>query len=450
MSASHRALPYVLVLVLGAGLTLGACAHTGPASKATPKATPNTSGERAPELLVEQPRAGALVRAAEVTVTGRVRTYDGRAWVHVDSISARVDGDRFVAEHVPLREDQALHVDLADGHGRHAAATIALIAESPDRPRSDELCTPALDCLRYEVRGRPHRNAAGKVDNAVLVLPAFGLDERLDELWPDLIGPGRALDPRERYLIGIGPATTRKDAAPAAPIDDPDAIWLLIAQLATTLELDPEVPVIGVSYGGELALHGLASGALRGPLLLGGAHDRPFDEPAMQALRAIFLRSASKPKDAVWASIAHIVVPATYGAAYLADPQHAIVHGLVEEARVGGLQAALERELVAHFAPTFSTARLAARVERAYLLKAQPLDYPSLTGRHVILVANKPDGLAAATRVHGLALRLRSSGAAVTMVELDDERGHAAFFLGAPLRLEAAVRALFAPPRGAP
>jgi hypothetical protein len=391
--------------------------------------------------MVEQPQAGALVREAEVTVTGHVRTYDGRAWVHVDSISARVDGDRFVAEHVPVHEYQALQVDLADGRGRHASATISLVVESPDRPRSADLCTPELGCLRYEVRGRPHRNAAGKIDNAVLVLPAFGLDERLDELWPDLIGPGRALDPRERYLIGVGSATT-PTTGPPAPIDDPDAIWRLIAQLATTLELAPEVPVIGVSYGGELALHALASGALRGPLLLCGAHDRPFDEPAMQALRGVFLRSASKPKDAVWASIAHIVVPATYGVPYLADPQHAVVHGLVEEARAGGLQAALERELAAHFAPTFSTARLAARVERAFLLKTQPLVYPSLSGRRIILVANKPDGLAAATRVQGLALRLRTSGAEVTMVELDDDRGHAAFFLGAPLQLEAAVRAL--------
>jgi homoserine O-acetyltransferase len=53
--------------------------------------------------------------------------------------------------------------------------------------------------LRYRSWGR----LAATADNAVLVCPALTGDRRVDEWWPGLLGPGRALDPTSDYIVAV-------------------------------------------------------------------------------------------------------------------------------------------------------------------------------------------------------------------------------------------------------
>src|SRR5262245_32194384 len=68
---------------------------------------------------VDAPRAGTFVQDPEIDVVGTFTTYDGRGWVWVDQVEAHVEGNRFVARHVPLREGaMQLAISLTDGQGR--------------------------------------------------------------------------------------------------------------------------------------------------------------------------------------------------------------------------------------------------------------------------------------------------------------------------------------------
>jgi hypothetical protein len=423
-------------VLLGAVL-LGACAHGRVAGAADP----------GPQLRVESPAAEGVLVGSEVDVEGTVSTYDGRAWVHVQSIEAEVTGHRFIARRVPLPVGHVLlSIAAADGRGKKTSLTLPLFVESPERPRSATMCRTALGCLRYEERGVPQRDTAGLIRNAVVVVPPFGADERLDEIWPDLVGPGRALDPRERYLVGVAPAPDQAGRLPA-----PEAVVSLIGELLHDREIDRSVALVGLSsYGSELVLRSVVRGLTSGPILLCGGHDRPFDEPVLQELRETVRRMISKPAAEAWTAVARTLIPASYGAAYLADARHAAALGLSAERARPGLGNALVEEMAAHFAATLPIVELGRRIDAAFDLAAHPILYPALIGRRAVLVANRGDQLISISRIRALAVRLALSGATVSTHELVDPLGHDVFFLRDPLELETAIRLLFADPRPSP
>ena len=394
----------------------------------------------APLLVIESPRPNALVREPEVDVSGRFVTYDGRAWVHADATQAETKGGRFAARHVPLHDGKAtIFVDLTDGRGQKVHTGLPLIVETPDRPRPGVLCRPALGCVRFEERGLPIRDAADHIANAAIVVVAFGFDERLDELWPDLVGPGRALDPRERYILGVAGAQDDVGRRPG-----PDAIVSLLDELVRDRALDRGAALIGASsYGSELVLRSLARGLTTGPIMLCGGHDRPYEEPAMQAVQATLQRVVTQAPNAAWLELARVIVPVSYGPGYLAQLGHASTHGLVAEANAHGLEAALVEQLAAHFAGALSVVELARRMDAAFELREKPLVYPAIKGRHIVLVANTEDQMMSVSRMRALALRLRSAGAQVTTHALSDPLGQNVFFHRVPLELETAARELF-------
>jgi homoserine O-acetyltransferase len=65
--------------------------------------------------------------------------------------------------------------------------------------------------VAYETWGTPHRDADGVISNAVLILHALtgdahvvgdsGPDQPTPGWWNGLIGPGRAIDPAQWYVI---------------------------------------------------------------------------------------------------------------------------------------------------------------------------------------------------------------------------------------------------------
>ncbi len=320
-------------------------------------------------------------------------------------------------------------------------APIGRGGEAPEPPRYAVFCRPALGCLRYEARGRARR-AAGRIVNAAVVLSSFGFDERIDELWPGLIGPGRALDPEERYIVGV--------AAQGEPSPGPADFLRLLRALVDEMKLDRGVPLLGASsYGAELALRALAGGLFTGPMLVCGGHDRPFEEPAMQRMHAAvapLASSASAEHPQAWREVASLLVPMSYGPGYLADEKNAAAHGLVREAAERGLERALVDQLAAHFATHVALAALRRRMDAAFELATQALVYPPLRGRRLIVVANREDQLMSVAGMRALAARLRAAGGAVALYELSDPLGHSAFFRHVPVELETAVRALLSAP----
>ena len=383
---------------------LAGCAHASPG-----RVIPG------PTLTVERPVAGSLQHAAEAEVRGTVHTSDGRGWVWVDGTRAVVAGERWVAHRVPLREGAIeLGVEVTDSAGQKARVTVPLVVESHDRPLSDRLCVAAA-CLRYETRGVPRRDAAGIITNAIVVVSAYGFGEKLDALWPDLIGPQRALDSRSRYIVGVA-----SDAGVPLPA------------LLESLQLDKATPLVGAStYGAEAVLRLVAGApAWTGPVVLCGGHDRPWDEPTVRDVR-----KALDGPDA-WRRVVMLMVPASYTPHYLANVRHAAEHGLVEEARGRGLQAALVERQVGQQAPLDA---LRARLDAAQALAGAPLAYSHLDGRKVTLVVNTQDRLVDAARVRALGERLRVAGARVRVFEFDDELGHSAYFRHVPQALEQAL-----------
>ncbi len=391
------------------------------------------------QLVVDQPTPGALQREAELEVRGHFSTATGKAWIYVESVAAEIAGDRFVARRVPLREGKMdLRVELTDGGGKKTLLFVPIVVETPDRPRTSEVCDAGTSpCLRVEVRGVPRRDESGRITNAVVVLNAFGFDERLDEMWPELIGPARPLDPRHFYILGVSPA--RGEQAPRAA-----EVPALLARLWTTAQLGSHAVVIGASsYGSELALRALAAGAFGkegGPLLLCGGHDRPFAEQPMRRLRQIFLDAAHTARPAAeWEAIATVAVSATYTEAYLKNNANAEEHGLDAEAKTEGFWRALIERSAALWSKALTLGALGNRVEDAFALEQHPLVWPSLAGRRVVFVANERDRTSSIAQVRASAERLTAAGARVEVRSFDDELGHAAFFQRVPSVLARAV-----------
>ncbi|MEO6951042.1 MAG: hypothetical protein ABI321_04440 [Polyangia bacterium] len=396
-----------------AALALAGCAHA-------PVVRPVDRLEL-PVVSVETPSAGSIQHAAELEVRGTLHTGDGRGWVWVDGTQAEVHDGTWVAHRVPLHEGSIeLGVVLTDSAGTKVRVNVPLVVETHDRPFSDHLCVGET-CLRYETRGVPVRDAAGIITNAVVVVSAYGFGEKLDALWPELVGPGRALDSRTRYVIGVA-----SDAG--VPVET----------LMASLALAKTTPLVGAStYGAEAVLRLVArSPAWVGPVVICGGHDRPWDEPLVRAVR-----QALDGPDA-WRRVVSLMVPASYTPHYLADVRHASEHGLVDEARVQGLEKALiERQL----ARPASIAALRERLDRAQALSKAPLLFSGLAGRRVTLVVNTQDRLVALLRVRALGDRLRAAGATVKFVPFDDELGHSAYFRHAPPALEQALIELVKP-----
>lgn len=414
------------------------CAHQARSRVGAVEAVP-----LAPQLIVESPVPGTLVHTPEVDVIGRVLTYDGRAWVFAESTPATLDGGHFSARAVSLRAGpMEIKVSVTDGRGQRREVVVPIVVETPDRPRKATLCRPKLGCLRYEERGTPRRDAKGEITNAAIVLSAFGFDERLDELWPDLVGPGRPLDSRERFVLGVAGAPS--DAG--GPRPGPDALLTLVEELLRTRHIDRHAALIGASsYGAELVLRSLVRHLTDGPVLVCGGHDRPYEEPAMQAVRRVLRETASQPPRVTWLAVARSMVPLSYGPGYLLDPRHAVLHGLPMSTSARGLEDALVEQLAAHFVDTMPVAELVRRMDAAFDLESRPLVYLGLAGRQVVLVGNRDDQMMSMSRIRALALRLRLAGARVSVHELSDALGHSVFFHRVPLELEAAVRLLFTP-----
>lgn len=391
---------------LGLLLALAGCAHA-------PIARPR--GDSLPTLDVASPSAGSIQHAPEVEVRGSLRTSDGRGWVWVDGTPAEVHDGTWVAHRVPIGEGQIeLGVVLTDGAGRKTSVRVPLVVETHDRPFSDRLCV-ADRCLRYETRGTPVRDEKGLVTNAIVVVSAYGFGEQLDSLWPDLVGPQRALDSRTRWIVGVA-------SDPGVPLE----------RLMESLALARTTPLVGAStYGAETVLRLVArEPTWTGPVVICGGHDRAWDEPVVRAVR----RALDAPD--AWRRVVELMVPATYTLRYLADVRHAVEHGLVEESRGQGLAKALIELQLAHPA---SMDELRSRLETTDGLGKAPLVFTGLAGRRITLIVNTQDRLVSAARVRALGDRLRAAGATVTLATLDDELGHSAYFRHAPPALEQAL-----------
>jgi Alpha/beta hydrolase family len=293
--------------------------------------------------------------------------------------------------------------------------------------RRDRLCRAGLGCLAYEIRGAA-RSKRGLVRNAVLVISAFGFDERIDALWPGLIGPGRPLDPARYQIIGVMGAVDEQGHMPTS-----SALVQLLDAAYRDLQLARDTPVIGAaSYGAELALRALARGVTRGPLLLCGGHDRPWLEPAMRSVREVLAHESTTGSDAArWLAITRAMVGPSYTPGYLADPQQAEAHGLASAAARVGLSEALAVQQAESLATRVSLDALRLRMDGAFAFETQPLVYPALDGQRVILLGNREDRMMTLANLADLARRLRARGADVVVRELSDARGHSVFF-GAP------------------
>jgi pimeloyl-ACP methyl ester carboxylesterase len=396
---------------------LAACAHARP------------PGARSPRLEIEAPRPGTFLREPEVEVTGRFRTYDGRAWIWIEDTSAATRGDHFHAR-IPLREGGVeIKVHLTDGRGEVAEERVRVRVESPDRPRPGRRCVGRI-CLDYEVRGSPRRNASQLITNAVVVLTPFGFDERLDELWPEMVGAGRPLDSRERFVVGVAPAHNQDGSlAPAA-----DASGALEA-LADELALARPLRVVGASSSGaELGLRWLAAGpASIGTLVLCGGHDRPYDEPTFRRLETLVrsASSAARADGSFWNPIAELIVGASYTDAYLADARYANEHGLTLE-RAERFRPALVEKMARYWAGHLHAADLRRRIEDARQLSEHPLQYAPGPATQVRFVVNRLDRTISTGQVEETVRRLRAAGAQVELVTFEDVHGHSAFFRSSP------------------
>lgn len=114
--------------------------------------------------------------------------------------------------------------------------------------------------IHYATLGTPHRNAAGEVDNAVLVLHWTGADSRAllsPTYMKALFDPGRPLDARRYYLIfadsvGHGQSSKPSDGLKMKfPNYDYDDIVDLQHKLVTeTLGIKHVHAILGMSMGG--------------------------------------------------------------------------------------------------------------------------------------------------------------------------------------------------------
>jgi pimeloyl-ACP methyl ester carboxylesterase len=379
------------------------------------------------------------LREPEVEVTGRFNTYDGRAWIWIEDITAETHGDHFHAR-IPLREGGfEIKVHLTDGRGQVAEDRLRVRVESPDRPRPGRRCAGEI-CLRYEVRGSPRRDASNRIANAVVVLTPFGFDERLDELWPEMVGAGRPLDSRKRFVVGVAlPQAQDGSLAPVAAASD------ALEALANELALARPLRVVGASSSGaELGLRWLAARptSIR-TLVLCGGHDRPYDETTFRRLETL-VRSTSPDARAggsFWNAIAELIVGASFTDTYLADARYANEHGLTLE-RADRFRPALVEKMARYWAGHLHAADLRRRIEDARQLSEHPLRYAPAPDTQLRFVVNRLDRTISAAQVEKTAHRLRAAGAQVELVTFEDVHGHSAFFRSSPEALRRVLGAL--------
>jgi pimeloyl-ACP methyl ester carboxylesterase len=380
---------------------------------------------------VDAPLAGTFIRDPEVEVSGTFTTYDGRGWVWVDSVAAHVDGNRFTAHRVPLSEGATqLGISLTDGRGQRFLRQLPLVVETPDRPRPDRVCVETGACLDYEVRGRPRRDAEGRITNAVVVLTSLGFSERLDELWPELIGPGRALDTHRLLIVGVAPARTSGQTLATA-----EENVRLLDHLATTGRFQRPLTVMGAaSLGTELALRWLSAHpeSIRHLIACGG-HDRPFAEPVVQDLHR-YLQDHPPPQrrsgqlSAWWRGIVEKILPATFTDRYLDDDAHAAEWSLELEAKSRGMRGALTDAMRDDFMRSVDPRDVSLRIADAMSLAQHPVEYHPRAGTRVRFVANRLDRSVSIRGIEDAAETLRRAGAQVEVSAFEDPRGHAVFF----------------------
>lgn len=114
--------------------------------------------------------------------------------------------------------------------------------------------------LHYKTLGRPHRNGAGKIDNAVLILHGTGdrSESMLTSVFADpLFGPGDPLDITRYYIIfpddiGHGQSSKPSDGLHARfpHYDYDDMVQTQHAMLTEELGIDHLRLILGVSMGG--------------------------------------------------------------------------------------------------------------------------------------------------------------------------------------------------------
>ncbi|MEG9432542.1 alpha/beta fold hydrolase [Terriglobus sp. ADX1] len=119
-----------------------------------------------------------------------------------------------------------------------------------------------LDALRlhYKTLGKPHRNAAGKIDNAILILHGTGdrSDSMLTSVFAEpLFGPGDPLDITRYYVvlpddIGHGQSSKPSDGLHARfpHYDYDDMVQTQHTMLTQHLGIDHLRLILGVSMGG--------------------------------------------------------------------------------------------------------------------------------------------------------------------------------------------------------
>jgi homoserine O-acetyltransferase len=114
--------------------------------------------------------------------------------------------------------------------------------------------------IHYVILGTPHRDANGKIDNAVLVLHWTGADSRAllsPTFAKALFDPGRPLDARRYYLIfpdsvGHGQSSKPSDGLKAKfpDYDYGDIVDLQHRLVVETLGIDRLHAILGMSMGG--------------------------------------------------------------------------------------------------------------------------------------------------------------------------------------------------------
>jgi len=130
-----------------------------------------------------------------------------------------------------------------------------------------------LDTVQIGYRSWGQLNQAGS--NAVLVCPALTGDSNLSEWWPELLGPGRALDPETDFIVSVDVlGGSGQTTGPAHPGPDGKALGERFPEISVrdmvktqhmlleTLGVRGLKLVIGGSLGGMQALEWAVAPAL--------------------------------------------------------------------------------------------------------------------------------------------------------------------------------------------
>jgi homoserine O-acetyltransferase/O-succinyltransferase len=141
---------------------------------------------------------------------------------------------------------------------QNAAATQAEASFAKYRFRGGETLDPVK--IHYATLGKPHRNAEGDIDNAVLVLHWTGADGRVllsPTFTKALFDPGHPLDASRYYLIfpdsvGHGQSSKPSDGLKAKfpNYDYGDIVDLQHKLITETLDVKHLHAILGISMGG--------------------------------------------------------------------------------------------------------------------------------------------------------------------------------------------------------